>query len=234
MPAVAGYASLYNTHNIQHSSSLSSSPSYHLTGKQSHAYSTYNQKNNVICYFTNWATDRFGDGKYVPENVKSAAKYCTHIYYAYAKLDPITLELAPSHVFTDETNGFFDRVVSVSKNSNPNIKVLLSMGGWTDSGTDKYSKLVADPNARANFAEKAAQMLKKHEFDGLSIEWQYPVCWQADCKKGNPAEKQGFVALAKVLKNEFSKNNLILSASLPGFKVVAEKGYDVIGLAKYL
>ena len=165
MPAVAGYTNLYNTNDIRYTSSLFLSPSYHLTGKQSHAYSTYNQKNNVICYFTNWATDRFGDGKYVPENVKSAAKYCTHIYYAYAKLDPITLELASSHVFTDETNGFFDRVVSVAKNSNPNVKVLLSMGGWTDSGTDKYSRLVADPNARANFAKKAAQTLKKHEFD---------------------------------------------------------------------
>ena len=59
----------------------------------------------MICYFTNWATDRNGDGKYVPENLQNSAKYCTHIYYAYAKLDPITLELRSSHIFTDETNG---------------------------------------------------------------------------------------------------------------------------------
>ena len=62
------------------------------------------QKKNVICYFTNWATDRQGAGKYVPENLEASAKFCTHIFYAYAKLDPITLELASSHVHTDETN----------------------------------------------------------------------------------------------------------------------------------
>ena len=59
----------------------------------------------MICYFTNWATDRSGDGKYVPENLQNSARYCTHIYYAYAKLDPLTLELKASHIFTDETNG---------------------------------------------------------------------------------------------------------------------------------
>ena len=74
----------------------------------------------------------------------------------------------------------------------------MSLGGWTDSESDKYSRLVSDPMARTNFAQKAVQTLNDHGFDGLSLEWQYPVCWQADCSKGSPAEKQGFVALVKV------------------------------------
>ena len=86
----------------------------------------------------------------------------------------------------------------MAKRTNPNIKVLLSLGGWTDSGSDKYARLVSDSNARANFAKKAVEKLAEHNFHGLSLEWQYPVCWQADCSKGNPSEKQGFVALAKV------------------------------------
>ena len=125
----------------------SSTTSYHLTGKQSHAYSTYAENKNVVCYFTNWATDRQGDGKYVPENLESSARLCTHIFYAYAKLDPVSLELVSSHKFTDETHQFFDRAVSIAKSANPNVKVLLSIGGWTDSGTDKYSRLVMDKDA---------------------------------------------------------------------------------------
>ena len=92
----------------------------------------------------------------------------------------------------------------MAKKANPNVKVLLSLGGWTDSGSDKYSRLVSDSNAIANFAKKAVQKLAEHDFDGLSLEWQYPVCWQADCSKGNPSEKQGFVALSKV--NNYSHN----------------------------
>ena len=86
----------------------------------------------------------------------------------------------------------------MAKAANPSVKVLLSLGGWTDSGTNKYSRLVTDSAARANFVRNAVEKLNQHEFDGLSLEWQYPVCWQADCRKGDLAEKQGFVYLAKV------------------------------------
>ena len=106
----------------------------------------------------------------MPENLEASAKLCTHIFYAYAKLDPVDLELTSSHAFTDVFNGFFKRVVSVAKSSNPNIKVLLSLGGWTDSGSDKYSRLVTNQNARDNFVQKAVDKLKEYNFDGLSLD----------------------------------------------------------------
>ena len=93
-------------------------------------------------------------------------------------------------------------MVSEAKKANPNVKVLLALGGWTDSGSDKYARLVSDAKARSNFAKKAVEKLMEHKFDGLSLEWQYPVCWQADCRKGKSSEKQGFVSLSKVLKIE--------------------------------
>ena len=99
----------------------------------------------------------------------------------------------------------------MAKKANPNVKVLLALGGWTDSGSDKYSKLVSNSNAISNFAKKAVEKLTEHKFDGLSLEWQYPVCWQADCRRGKSSEKQGFVTLSKVLthKNELIKRKFI-------------------------
>ena len=35
---------------------------------------------------------------------------------------------------SDIDSGFFNRVQSVARAKNPNVKVLLAMGGWTDSG----------------------------------------------------------------------------------------------------
>ena len=107
-------------------------------------------------------------------------------------------------------------MVSVAKKANPNVKVLLALGGWTDSGSDKYSKLVSNSNAISNFAKKAVEKLTEHKFDGLSLEWQYPVCWQADCRRGKSSEKQGFVTLSKVLtdENEQIKANLISPLSI--------------------
>ncbi len=37
-------------------------------------------------------------------------------------------------------SGFFKRVQSVSRAANPDVKVLLALGGWTDSGGDAYSR----------------------------------------------------------------------------------------------
>ena len=58
------------------------------------------------------------------------------------------------------------------------VKVLIALGGWNDSLGSKYSKLVADPAARRRFIEHALEFIEKYKFDGLDLDWEYPVCWQ--------------------------------------------------------
>ena len=59
-------------------------------------------------------------------------------------------------------------------------------------------------------------MLTRRKFDGLSLEWQYPVCWHSDCRNGNKNDKAGFVSLVKELKKAFQPKDLILAAGLSG------------------
>lgn len=58
------------------------------------------------------------------------------------------------------------------------VKVSLAIGGWNDSEGDKYSRLVNDPAARKKFTDHAIQFLEKYGFDGIDLDWEYPVCWQ--------------------------------------------------------
>ena len=75
---------------------------------------------------------------------------------------------------------------------NPNLKVLLAIGGWTH-GTAPFTALVDDPNDIAQFAANALTYLKTYNFDGLDLDWEYPG------GNGSPPEdKQRFTTLVQV------------------------------------
>lgn len=182
----------------------------------------------VVCYFTNWAWYRQGGGRYVPEDID--ADLCSHIVYGFAVLNRETLTIRPHDSWADTDNKFYERVVAYKKKG---AKVTLAIGGWNDSAGDKYSRLVRDPSARARFVKTVVEFIEKYGFDGLDLDWEYPVCWQVDCKKGFADEKEGFSNLVKELSTAFKPRGWLLSAAVSPSQKVIEHGYDVPTLSKY-
>lgn len=76
-------------------------------------------------------------------------------------------------------SGFYKRLTDLKT---ANKKVLLGLGGWNDSESEKYSKLVSDSNARSKFVSHSIEFLKQNNFDGLDLDWEYPKCWQVNIK----------------------------------------------------
>lgn len=123
----------------------------------------------------------------------------------------------------------YQRVTSIS-----GPRVLLALGGWTDSSGDKYSRLASSVPARRKFATSAVHFLRKHGFRGLSLEWNYPGCWQSDCRRGPSSDRANFARLLAELRREFDREEprLTLAVALSGYKEVIDKGYDVAQISK--
>lgn len=182
----------------------------------------------IVCYFTNWAWYRQGAGKYTPDDIYT--DLCTHIVYGFAVLDYTELTIRAHDSWADIDNKFYERVAKLKEKG---VKVSLALGGWNDSQGDKYSRLVRSSAARAKFVRHAVDYVEKFGFGGLDLDWEYPVCWQTECNKGFPDEKEGFASLVRELSLEFRTRGLLLSTAVSPSKQIIDAGYDVPTISEY-
>lgn len=82
----------------------------------------------LVCYYTNWSQYRAGLGRFVPENIDPFL--CTHVIYAYARLDENGL-LQPfewNDIENEWSSGMYGKVMGLKK-KNKDLKILLAAGG---------------------------------------------------------------------------------------------------------
>ena len=110
--------------------------------------SSYAKK--VVCYYPNWAHWRKGDGNFKVSDIDP--RLCTHVIYAFAVLDPATLGLKAhdSYLDLDDGIGNFRNFVSDLRARSPSVRLLLAVGGWTDSQDNKaaYKRMLSSRNNR--------------------------------------------------------------------------------------
>ena len=182
-----------------------------------------------MCYFTNWAWYRPGVGKYRPEDIDPTL--CTHIIYGFAVLDSNKLTMKPHDSWADIDNNFYKKVTEFKKYG---IKVTVAIGGWNDSKGDKYSRSVNSPSARKRFIANVIKFIDEWGFDGLDLDWEYPSCWQTECKEERYKDQAAFAAWVRELKEAFKPRGLLLSAAVSPSKKIIEVGYDVPSIARDL
>lgn len=102
---------------------------------------------------------------------------------------------------------------------------MLSVGGKNDSSeSEKFSKMVNDGALRSRFIESAIRLLRQYKFQGLDINWEYPSCWNGNCKAGRVSDKANFVNLLKQLRSAMQFYHFEFSVAVSPLEEIAEKG----------
>lgn len=74
--------------------------------------------------------------------------------------------------FDWNTNTYIPNTSVVDRAHNANVKVLVSIGGWTWSGN--FPSIAADSVKRAAFAHDCNYYVDFYNLDGIDIDWEYP------------------------------------------------------------
>ncbi len=175
-------------------------------------------KGMVVGYFAQWTVYRRG---YLPKHVASsgAVQQLNVMNYAFAAPDA-NLKCASLDTFADYNKrydasesvdgvgdsvsqplkGNFNQILKLKKR-NPALRVLISLGGWTESYGFSDAALPANREA---FVTSCIDMFVKGNvatgisaagvFDGIDVDWEYPGSCGATCAF-RPEDKQNFVAL---------------------------------------
>lgn len=178
------------------------------------------QAYNIICFYTNWSQYRNGIGKFFPENIDPTL--CTHINYAFG-------EVAGNDIHKREWNddALFTKIMRL-KRTNPNLKIMLSVGGW-NARSLAFSEIVSSRQNMVEFTSNSINFIRQYGFDGLDIDWEYPTV-----RGGKQGDRDGFTQLVKMMRNVFDRENLLLTAALSPNTKTSPTYYNIPELGRNL
>jgi chitinase len=118
------------------------------------------------------------------------------------------------------------------KRQNPNLIILLSVGGW---GCKGFSGAALTEESRRKFASSCLQVIDLYNLDGVDIDWEYPVDGGGGLIASCPEDKENFTLLLKNIRSAIGTDKLLTAAGA-GFGYICHwtNPFDYAELLDYM
>ncbi|PAV61716.1 hypothetical protein WR25_11138 [Diploscapter pachys] len=178
----------------------------------------------TVGYITSWGNRTFTDEQ---------ASRLTHLVFAFFVME----SNGDLHLENEAAGERLKEIIKVARRRE-NLRVLFAIGGWGNS--QYFSLLTADHPRRSILIDSIINVIKKHDFDGVDLDWEYPVT--GGDVEGTPADRKNYVHLMRELRNRLRdleeeqsrKDGYVLSFAGAAGHWVLKPGYDLIQLVKYV
>ncbi|WP_165040847.1 glycoside hydrolase family 18 protein [Dysgonomonas sp. ZJ709] len=124
---------------------------------------------------------------------KVSANKITHINYAFVNV------VDGKAVLTNEATDTINfRKLNLLKEKNPDLKILISLGGW--GWSKNFSDAVLTAEGREAFSQSALDIMTTYKLDGIDIDWEYPAIPGDDGNIYRPEDKQTYTLMFASLR----------------------------------
>ena len=160
----------------------------------------------VVGYYIEWGV--YGRD-YQPADMP--LEKLTHVNYAFADIgtdgrikigDPYAAieKLYPGDSWDQPYAGTYNQLNNVLRAEHPHIQTLISVGGWTWSG--RFSDVALTESSRSLFAESCVEFIRSYNFDGVDIDWEYPVEGGLSSNTKRPEDGVNYTLLLEELRRQ--------------------------------
>ena len=167
--------------------------------------SEFNFEKNIIGYFVSWGI--YARNYHVMD---IPVEKVNIINYAFANINPSsgTIELGDPYADIDKAypgdcwdagcmRGNFHQL-QLLKEENPHLKTMISVGGWTWS--TYFSGIAISEESREIFAQSCLDFILTYGFDGVDLDWEYPVEGGLETNQQDSNDKENLTALLHRLR----------------------------------
>ena len=163
----------------------------HAGSSQAASKTGKNAEKVVVAYVTSWS------------EVTPDPKFMTHINYAFGGVNK-------TFDGVDISNPERLKMIAGLKKQAPELKVLLSIGGW---GSGRFSEMAADTLLRASFAAACRRVVDLYNLDGIDIDWEYPTSKAAGIS-ASPDDTRNFTKLMRDIRQAIGADKLLTLATV--------------------